>query len=54
MPKGAPESLVEQLSVDSEERQRLLAKASEWAAEGGRILLVARGPDAATLRRRSA
>ena len=43
--KGAPESLVEQLSVGVEERQRLLSKASEWAADGGRVLLVARGRD---------
>ena len=47
--KGAPESLVERLSAGVAERRRLLSKASEWAASGGRVLLVARGPDGAGL-----
>jgi Ca2+-transporting ATPase len=47
--KGAPESLVDGLSVGAEDRRRLLSKASEWAANGGRVLLVARGPDGAGL-----
>ena len=44
--KGAPEAIAEGLAVDSGERERLLARAGEWAVDGGRVLMVARSSGA--------